>query len=189
MSCLTSCCFYTPNTLVELSHHERHNIDLSLCNGSIVDSQRSLSYPMRPRRPNPIFKKQICALVLENIFSNSNFSTHGSLKRHHISPRLHRSIVTAYMDDAAVMLVAVLVPCLLTTMAVSTILYRVFYKNWVYRYLRSGPRTGERPSEQQQQQPDQNDDTSDCNQSADVEALPEQGNPSITSSPAKPLFS
>lgn len=58
MSCLTSCRFHTPNTLVELSHHGRHNMDLSLCNRSTVDSQSSLSYPMRPGRPNPIFKKQ-----------------------------------------------------------------------------------------------------------------------------------
>lgn len=93
------------------------------------------------------------------------------------------------MDDATVMLIAVFVPCLLAILAVSTILYRGFYKDWMYRCLRSGPRAGERPSEQQQQQPDHNDDVGDRNQSADVEALREQGNPSIISSPAKPMFS
>lgn len=93
------------------------------------------------------------------------------------------------MDDATVMLVAVLVPCLLIALAVATILYRGFYEDWAYRCRRSGPRVGERPSEQQQQQPDQNDEISDCNQSADVEALRDQGDPSVTISPEKPLFS
>lgn len=93
------------------------------------------------------------------------------------------------MNDATVMLIAVLVPCLLTTLVVSTILYRGFYKDWMYRCLRSGPGVDGNSSEQQRQQPDQNDDTGDGNRSADVEALREHGHPRVISSPAKPLFS
>ena len=89
------------------------------------------------------------------------------------------------MGDTTVMLVAVLVPCLITTLAVATILYHGFYRDWMDRCLYSGPRTGDTPSEPQRQQHEADDNISNGNKNDDVEALRAQGHPSLEFTPVR----
>lgn len=88
------------------------------------------------------------------------------------------------MDDGAVMLLAVLIPCLVATLAVAIILYRVFYRDWLGRCLHSGTRVGRIPSEQEQQQ--DGISNGNGNNSVDVEALRGHDNPSVVFSHARP---
>lgn len=93
----------------------------------------------------------------------------------------------ANMGDATVMLVAVLVPCLLTSLAIFMILYHGFYKHWMDRCLHSGSTSRKVPSEQQRhQEPD--DDISNSNTSDDAEALGSQGHPGMMFSHTTPSY-
>lgn len=89
------------------------------------------------------------------------------------------------MDDGAVTLLAVLIPCLLATLTVAIILYRGFYRDWMDRCRRSGPRVGRVPSGQQQQHEEQ-DGISNGNNNVDVEALRGHDNPSVIFSTVRP---
>lgn len=92
------------------------------------------------------------------------------------------------MGDEAVMLAAVLVPCLLAILVVSKLLYCAFYRDWMGRCLHSGPRaTREKPSGQRRQRQGRDDSRNDNENDDDVEALRDQGHPSVVFSRGRPV--
>lgn len=91
------------------------------------------------------------------------------------------------MGDEAVMLAAVLVPCLLAILVAAKLLYCAFYRDWMGRCLRSGPRaTSGKPSGQRSQRQGRDDNRND-NENDDVEALRDQGHPSVLFSHGRPI--
>lgn len=91
------------------------------------------------------------------------------------------------MGDATVMLVAVLFPCLLTTLVVATILYHGFIRDWMDRCLYSNSGARDKPLQPQRQQEEPDDNFSNGNKSVDVEAVRAQDNPSVVFSAARLL--
>lgn len=90
------------------------------------------------------------------------------------------------MANEAVMLAAVLVPCLLAILVVSKLLYCAFYRDWMGRCLHSGPRARKKPSRQRSQRQGRDDNRND-NENDDVEALQDQGHPSVVFSHGRPI--
>lgn len=92
------------------------------------------------------------------------------------------------MGDEAVMLAAVLVPCLVAILVVAKLLYCAFYRDWMGRCLHSASRaTSGKPSGQRSQRQGQDDSRNDNENDDDVEALRDQGYPSVVFSHGRPI--